>query len=336
MLFFGSSFNPETDLLDLTGKVVFISGANSSLMVGHLRFGHTSSTGIGFYTAKHLARKGAKVYVGARTEAKGQDAIERLHKEGIGSGEVVYHECDVSTPQQTKTVALEFMKREERLDILDKPVSQSTDDYEGALVQDDITRMMMVNYISVFVLTNTLLPLLEKTAKEPNADVRIIAISSEGHTMGKAADPGIRFDSLDALKKTYDEQSIPYLHRYWVSKLALTLFSNSLQRNISPNIVCISLHPGLVHTSIANHLRFARLLNFLLWIFAKTPENGCYTTLFAAASPKVKAEPEKYKARYLVPDGVIQAPNPNALKLELQDELWETTERYLVDIGINQ
>lgn len=121
-----------------------------------------------------------------------------------------------------------------------------------------------------------------------------------------------------------------------VSKLALTLFSNSLQRNISPNIVCISLHPGLVHTSIANHLRFARLLNFLLWIFAKTPENGCYTTLFAAASPKVKAEPEKYKARYLVPDGVIQAPNPNALKLELQDELWETTERYLVDIGINQ
>ncbi|PPR08291.1 hypothetical protein CVT24_002449 [Panaeolus cyanescens] len=301
MLLFGTKFNPENDLLDLTGKVVFITGAN---------------TGIGFTTAKHLARKGAKVYVGARTESKGQDAIERLQAEGIGSGQVIYHECDVSTPQQAKASAMEFMRREDRLDIL------------------SITQMMMVNYIGVFVLTTTLLALLEKTAQEPNADVRIVALSSDAHTRGPAANPDIRFNNLDEFKKTHDKENIPYFARYFVSKLALTLFNNTLQRRVSPNIVCISLHPGLVHTSLADKVKYPRLANFALSIVAKTPEEGCYTTLFAAASPKVKAEPEKYKATYLTPVGVIDKANPNALKHDLQDELWATTEKYLQDIGL--
>lgn len=89
-----------------------------------------------------------------------------------------------------------------------------------------------------------------------------------------------------------------------------------------------------MHTSIGNNLKYPRLANFALSIVAKTPEEGCYTSLFAAASPKVTAEPEKYKGTYLTPVGVIDKQNPNALKLDLQDELWATTENYLSEIGL--
>ncbi|PPQ71951.1 hypothetical protein CVT24_007916 [Panaeolus cyanescens] len=287
-----------------------------SKIVAESDLGVTISSGIGYTAAKHFARKGATVYIGVRSEAKGKAAVEGLEAEGIGSGKVIYHECELGAPQQAKTAALEFMKRVDRLDIL------------------GITRMMMVNYFGVFVLTNTLLPLLTRTAQKPNADVRIIAVSSNAHTVKPATNPNIRFNNLDEFKKAYDNAMFPFTFRYAMSKLALTLFSNALQRRVDPNIICISLHPGIVYTPIVRY-DHDRIINLALWLFGTTAEKGSYTTLFAAASPKVKTEPEKYKGADLNPVGVLYDPNPHALRHDLQDELWTTTEQYLASIGLN-
>jgi NAD(P)-dependent dehydrogenase (short-subunit alcohol dehydrogenase family) len=45
-ILFSKKFDPSTDLPDLTGKVVIVTGGNA---------------GIGYSTIKHLARRGAKV-----------------------------------------------------------------------------------------------------------------------------------------------------------------------------------------------------------------------------------------------------------------------------------
>ncbi|PPQ73000.1 hypothetical protein CVT24_001434 [Panaeolus cyanescens] len=313
-LLFGNSFDPATDLLDLTGKVIFISGAN---------------TGIGYHSAKLLARRGAKVYVGARNEAKGKAAVEALQAEGIGHGQVIYHECDISTPHQAKSSALEFLKREDRLDILGERFSKPE-----CIMRAERLIYSVLNYIGVFVFTNTLLPLIEKTAKEPDSDVRVVIVSSKAHTMGPTPNPNIRFNNLDQFKNTYEKESIPYFARYCISKLALTTYSHALQRRLPSNVICVTLNPGLVHTSVGNHVKYARLANLALWLFAKRPEEGSFTTLFAAASPKVKAEAEKYKATFLMPVGVISNPSPHVLKHDMQEDLWATTEKYLADIGL--
>jgi hypothetical protein len=57
------SFN---DIPDLTGKVAIVTGSN---------------TGIGYVTARELAKKGAKVIVAARSEEKGRDAVKRIKAE---------------------------------------------------------------------------------------------------------------------------------------------------------------------------------------------------------------------------------------------------------------
>lgn len=80
------------------------------------------STGIGYETVKHLARLGAKVYLGARDESKATGAMARLEKEGLGPryGEVVWLKVDYSDPRSAKQAASEFMRREKRLDVLSR------------------------------------------------------------------------------------------------------------------------------------------------------------------------------------------------------------------------
>ncbi|KAF8970394.1 hypothetical protein BDZ97DRAFT_1902081 [Flammula alnicola] len=303
MFWFQKKFDPAKDLPDLSGKVVIVTGAN---------------TGIGYGTVKHLVRKGAKVYLGARSEEKGKKAVEQLKEEGIGSGEVIWLSCNLTTPTLAKESAETFLQQENRLDIL------------------GITEMMMVNHIGTFQFTTSLLPLLLKTSEEPASDVRVITLSSDAHRQGVAVNPQIDFSNLDTFKNFYPETRIPYFSRYFISKLANVLFTNGLQRRISSsNIICMSVNPGLVNTSFVAKTSYPRLLGILMWIFATAPDEGAYTSCFAAASPFVLQEPKKYKSAFLEPVGKIGKAGDNALKVELQDQLWETTEKYLESLGLS-
>lgn len=78
------------------------------------------STGIGYGTVKHLARKGAKVYMAARNKGRAEAAVAKLQSEGLepGNGKVVWLELDLCDPRNSKKAAQEFMNKEDRLDIL--------------------------------------------------------------------------------------------------------------------------------------------------------------------------------------------------------------------------
>ena len=78
------------------------------------------SSGIGFTTVQHLARKGAKVYLGARNEDRAKAAIERLNAEGLppGNGTVEWLNVDLSDPRKAKKSAESFLEKETRLDVL--------------------------------------------------------------------------------------------------------------------------------------------------------------------------------------------------------------------------
>ncbi|KAG2034781.1 hypothetical protein BDR03DRAFT_1013094, partial [Suillus americanus] len=103
MGFFSKSFDPVADLPDLSGKVILITGGNA---------------GIGYSTVKHLARRGAKVYMAARNQTKAEEAIAQLKVEGLGpgNGDIIWLELDLKDPRNAKKAAERFMKLEKRLD----------------------------------------------------------------------------------------------------------------------------------------------------------------------------------------------------------------------------
>lgn len=108
--------------------------------------------------------------------------------------------------------------------------------------------------------------------------------------------------------------------------------SKALQRKLTSSnkdIICITLHPGFVYTT--NHLRFPfhRIIGFFAWLFFKPVDEGAYNSCFAAASPVVRESEDKFKGAYLLPVGKISSPALVALNEDVQNDLWETTERYL-------
>ncbi|EMD32269.1 hypothetical protein CERSUDRAFT_88268 [Gelatoporia subvermispora B] len=323
-MFFSKSFNPTTDIPSLAGRVFLITGGNA---------------GIGYTTCQHLARHGAKVYLGARSEERGKAAVERLKSEGLGpeNGEVIFHPLDLSDPRKAKESGERFIQVETRLDGLILNAALTSSPYLKSV--DGVQDVMMVNHIGHFVLTRTLLPLLKRTAAEPGSDVRIVAVSSAAHAFVS----NVHFRNLDDINKDYNDAMIPQLTRYGLSKLANVLFIKELQKRLNAEncpIIALSLHPGSVDTEgTQNGANDANIVvrvvfNALRVAFFADPSKGSYTTVFAAAAPAVRADPDKYKGAYLEPVAKIGKPSADATNAALATELWETTEKILVDIGV--
>ncbi|WWD20707.1 hypothetical protein CI109_105183 [Kwoniella shandongensis] len=146
---------------DLSGKVALVTGGNK---------------GIGKEMIHHLLRKNAKVYLGARSASKAEAAIEELYQ--LTGKKAIFLEVDMADFDSVKTAAANFLKQEERLDILFNNagiLSASTEKkspqgYELALT---------TNTLSPYLFTKLLLPTLKSTAASTGTPTRMVwAISS--------------------------------------------------------------------------------------------------------------------------------------------------------------
>ena len=94
-------FTPSEMDVDLTGKTVLITGANS---------------GIGFATSVALASKGATVYLLCRNPERGQRAEDKI-RELTGSKDVHFHRLDLSDLDQVWVSAQELMEKVRNIDV---------------------------------------------------------------------------------------------------------------------------------------------------------------------------------------------------------------------------
>ncbi|XP_011646897.1 dehydrogenase/reductase SDR family member on chromosome X-like isoform X2 [Pogonomyrmex barbatus] len=145
--------------------------------------------------------------------------------------------------------------------------------------EDGYEEQWAINYLSHFLLTSLLLPLL-KNGGHPNDCSRIINVTSCAHDVGK-----IDFDYIsNNSKKTFCTYS-----SYGQSKLAQTMSTITMQRlfaNMSLNVLVYSVHPGIVKTDLFKET----ILGNKKWAMAawKTSDQGATSIIYAAINKDIE------------------------------------------------
>lgn len=250
-----SNNNWTTDNMpDQTGRVAIITGANS---------------GIGYETARALAKKGATVIIACRNQQKGEAAAQQIRDEKP-KGTVRMMQLDLADLDSVRHFAETIHHDYDRLDLLINNAGIMHPPF-GKTKQGFETQFG-VNHLGHFSLTGLLLDLIKRT---PHA--RIVTVSSMAHRFGR-----IDFDNLNA-EKGYRANAA-----YGQSKLANLLFTYELQHKLRASgndTIAVAAHPGWTATNLQQHSGVVRFFNRF---FAQTPEMGALPTLRAATAPDVQ------------------------------------------------
>ncbi|MEV4163102.1 oxidoreductase [Nonomuraea dietziae] len=288
---------------DQSGRIAVVTGANS---------------GIGYVTARELARRGAHVVLACRSPERGRDGLDRLLTEAPGS-RAELRRLDLSSLDSVRSFAAGWDLG--RLDLLINnagvamvPFSRTADGFETHFG---------VNHLGTFALTGLLMPYLLASG-----EARVVTVSSEGQRFA-------RFDlgNLNA-ERGY---SAPFA--YVQSKRANLYFAVELQRRMTAAglpLRSMAAAPGLTRTNVltggANAGRgavYQRLIRLLVRLTFQPTEGGARTSLHAATARDLPG------GSYVAPDGLLElrgAPTIRQGHRAIHDtvtarRLWELSER---------
>lgn len=256
-----------SDIPDQSGRTAVVTGANS---------------GIGYVTARELARRGARVVLACRSEERGSRALGRLRSEVPGA-EAEFMRLDLGDLGSVREFAASYESEAHGgLDLLINNAGVMALPYRQTV--DGFETQFGVNHLGHFALTGLLLPLLLRT---PGA--RIVTVSSGMHAVAN-----IDIDDLNSERG----------YRRWVaysrSKTANLLFVHELARRLAAagsDVVAAAAHPGYASTNLQAAAprmegrkaaeRFMRIGNGLV---GQSADAGALPTLFAATAPGVRPD----------------------------------------------
>ncbi|HEU4981515.1 MAG TPA: oxidoreductase [Acidobacteriaceae bacterium] len=281
-------------------KLAVVTGANS---------------GIGWHTARVLARAGCEVILAARSPEKGRDAAETIRRE-FPQAKVRAEILDLASFVSIRRFAAKIDK-EPKLDLLINNAGVMAIP-QRELTADGFERQLGVNFLGHYALTALLVPTLLR-ARAP----RVTTVSSIAANMRMKL---INFDDLQA------EHSYDPWNAYSQSKLADLMFALELSRRCERknySLLSNAAHPGYSRTNLFTSgpgKPPGPKQSFLLRYFSQEAASGALPLLRAATD--YDAAPGSYYG----PSGFFQLkgdPVPVAIPKPAQDEaaakkLWET------------
>ncbi|MFG2646855.1 oxidoreductase [Streptomyces sp. NPDC048436] len=257
-----------SDIPDQSGRTAVVTGANS---------------GIGYVTARELARRGARVVLACRSGERGTRALEQLRSDVPGA-EAEFRKLDLGDLASVREFATSYDSEAggDGLDLLINNAGVMALPYRRTA--DGFETQFGVNHLGHFALTGLLLPRLLRT---PGA--RIVTVSSAFHALGN-----IDMGDLNS------ERNYRRWLAYGRSKSANLLFVHELARRLAAmgsDVVAAAAHPGYAETNLQAAApkmegrkaaeRVMRLGNRAL---AQPASAGALPSLYAATAPGVSPD----------------------------------------------
>jgi NAD(P)-dependent dehydrogenase (short-subunit alcohol dehydrogenase family) len=216
-----------------------------------------STDGLGREVARQLGALGAFVIVHGRNQERGEEVVHTIKAAGVG--DAAFYRADLASLSGVGAFAETILNTHDRLDVLVNNAA-AVSGAERQTSADGYELAFAVNYLSHFLLTHRLLPLLEASAP-----ARVVNVSSMGQTPIDFADVMMEhgYNPGDAYRR---------------SKLAQIMFTIDLAAELDARHVTVnSLHP-------ARSMNTARVIDGGFQPLS-TVEEGAEATMQLAVSP---------------------------------------------------
>jgi NAD(P)-dependent dehydrogenase (short-subunit alcohol dehydrogenase family) len=232
------------------------------------------------------------------------------------SADVQFLRCDLADLASVKQAAAQILQND-RLDIL--VCNAGIMALPPGLTKDGYELQFGTNHVGHALLIRELLPLLNKTAKEPSSDVRLISTSSKGMKIAKEL-------PLDKMKTPLSSWVLGRWNRYGYSKVANLLYAREIAKR-NPDILTLAVHPGVIMTDLVNGLPWASRTFVKVFTASEAipVEQGHWQLLYMATAPKEQFE----NGQYYEPIGKLGEQTALSENDDVAKELYEWTEKEL-------
>ncbi|XP_017302004.1 retinol dehydrogenase 12-like isoform X5 [Diaphorina citri] len=250
----------------MEGKVCIITGANS---------------GIGYETAKELAKLKATVVLGCRSMIRGQEALEKLKKE-VQDGQIVLMELNLASFDSIKNFAKNVMKQYPKIHVLINNAGVSVPIKEKLTTKEGYEVHFGINHVGHFLLTNLLIERIQKSSTDME-QTKVVIVGSSLMDRGT-----IDFDNLNGEKGFVQKgHSNP---AYCNSKLMNYYFGAELylkyaDKGVDVSVVC----PGWCYTNLFRHADikfYQKVMIFpIAMMYMRSANQGAQSVVHCAISP---------------------------------------------------
>lgn len=263
-----------------------------------------ATSGIGYYTARKYAERGANLLCINRNIQKSEALCHEIRQEyGV---QCDYKIADLSLLADINRVAAELAALDTPIDVLIHNAGIYLTKKE--LTADGLEKLFVVHYLSTFLINYRLMDKLRSQQK-----ARIIMVGSEGH---RFAAWGLQLGDLNWEKRRYTG-----LKSYGSAKVAQLLSMLIFEKNfLNSGVTINTMHPGAVKTETGQengpvYRWFKR--NFFDKTL-KSPQISAEALYYLGVSEEL----EKTSGKFFNLT-TLEVPAPPALDLEVAYELWD-------------
>lgn len=290
---------------DMSGRTVFITGANS---------------GLGEETARAFAARGAEVVLAGRDQAK-LDASVAAIRAAHPRAQLDTLTVDLTNLESIRAATSRARQQFAKIDILINNAGVMATPFGHT--HDGFEMQFGTNHLGHFALTGELFPLIERGHLK-----RIVNLSSRGHHIAP-----VDFDDPHFARRPYD----PWVS-YGQSKTANVLFTVGLEQRFAVlGIHAYAVHPGGIETNLGRHMTpemreglMARISKSDTGFAWKTIPQGAATSCWAATAPELEGAGGVYCEDCHVAEVDDQSPTGGvrsyALGTSYAERLWAMSE----------